>query len=156
MATEVLTPIADGTNTAWSPFPGTPTTRFSKIDEGYLLYDVADYVYTGTNNAKYDAVYSIPLARNIDAVSSIRVYFPFYGLLGASSGMAVTLAVYGAGVLKGSITVDADTAGLLNLAYVDISVSGFGQAEADAVVIRQTFLLNPGGGPYPEPDIYAV
>jgi hypothetical protein len=70
--------------------------------------------------------------------------------------MAVTLAVYGAGVLKGSITVDADTAGLLNLAYVDISVSGFGQAEADAVVIRQTFLLNPGGGPYPEPDIYAV
>lgn len=116
----------------------------------------ADYVSASTNGQNQIFGFSVLVARNIDAVSNVRVYFPLYGLLGASSGMAVQIDVYGNGVLKGTTTVDADTGGAQVLACVDVPATSFGQTEADAITVKYTLLVNPAGGPYPHPDIYTI
>ena len=114
-----------------------------------------DYVAEAVHNDGQNFVYSVPIARNINAVSSVRVYFPMYGLLGQSSDMALKIDVYGNGVLKGTTTVDGDTVGANELAYVDIPVTDFGQTEADAVSVTFTLLVATGIA-YPEPNIYSV
>lgn len=154
MPTEVLTPIGDGAM-RWPSYPNT-TSSYDHVDEGHATPDYSDYIYNTVNAEVGKLVMSVPTARDIDQVSSVRIYYPSWGLLGTSSGVALKLDVYGGGVLKGTNTLDADTGATQVLAYADIPVSGMGQAEADAMEVWCTILVDPAGGPYPEPDLYVV
>ena len=148
-STVTLTPIADGSPSGWGIYPATPVARYIKIDEGHSTPDTADYMY---GNKDYVQVigYSVPIAQNINAVSKVRVYFVYRGVLTQSTDMALQIDVYGNAVLKGTTTISSDTAGVITNGYVDIAVTGFGQTEANAVTVKFTSLVDAGEYPPPK------
>lgn len=154
MPTATIHPTSD-VNTVWSRSP-LSGGWCDHVDEGWQAPDTTDYIFTGSNGYVQKLGFGVPSERDIDVVTSIRVYLPYYGALGASADMRLKVEVYGNGVLIASGVFDSNTDATIIYGYVDLVPTGNpGQAAADAIRVDLTHLGNYGGS-YPPPEIYEV